>query len=588
MSSAPSALPSSGEIHRRRLFLGCFVALIATAFGFIIRALILEDWRIEFNLSQEKIGTIGGAGLYPFAITIILFSLIVDRVGYGNTMVFAFICHAVSAVITFLAGYYTDSEWGYRLLYIGTFIFALGNGTVEAVINPVVATIYERNKTHWLNILHAGWPGGLVLGGVLTILLGNLDLTLPATLKLWQVKVGLVLLPTIVYGLLLLGQRFPVQERVAAGVSYLKMLKEFGAASFLIVMFLLVLGVDQILRVFQTNLLSKLYLAKVAANLASAGLPQFWAEMLVHLGIAAIPTIVFLAGVRALGRPMFVFLLLVMFLLATTELGTDSWIADIMTGVLQNADLGGWVLVYTSSIMFVLRFFAGPIVHRISPLGLLAFSAAIAAGGLFWLSMAGSDVKWVFAAATLYACGKTFFWPTTLGVVSEQYPQGGALMLNAIAGVGMISVGVLGNPGIGVLQDKGFEQRMVQEAPALFDTIVKHEPIGMLGPYNTLNQEKRTAMHDEMVRLYAEARAGLPEGATEDQVLAAMTAENRARYQQLKADLETIDRVLTESRQAALGKIAILPAIMFICYVLLILYFVSRGGYKPQTLAANH
>jgi hypothetical protein len=422
----------------------------------------------------------------------------------------------------------------------------------------------------------------------LTILLGNLGLTLPETLKLWQVKVALVLLPTIVYGLLLLGQRFPVQERVAAGVSYLKMLKEFGAASFLIVAFLLVLGIDQILRVFQTDLLSALYLTNMAKNLASAGLPQFWAEMLVHLGIAAIPTIVFLAGVRALGRPMFVFLLLVMFLLATTELGTDSWIADIMTGVLQNADLGGWVLVYTSSIMFVLRFFAGPIVHRISPLGLLALSAAIAAGGLFWLSLAGSDVKWVFAAATLYACGKTFFWPTTLGVVSEQYPQGGALMLNAIAGVGMISVGVLGNPGIGILQDKGFEQRMVQEAPALFEQVTKHEPIGMLGPYNTLDQGKRTAMRDEMNRLYDEARRGLSPDATAEQVLAAMTPEQQARYKQLKADLETIDRVLTESRQAALGKIAILPAIMFICYVLLIFYFVSRGGYKAQSLATNH
>ena len=103
--------------------------------------------------------------------------------------------------------------------------------------------------------------------------------------------------------------------------------------------------------------------------------------------------------------------------------------------------------------MFVLRFCAGPIVHKISPLGLLATCAATAAVGLYWLGHSGTSVVMLLAAATLYGCAKSFFWPTTLGTVSEQYPRGGALLLNAMGGVGMIAVGTIGGPAIGTLQD---------------------------------------------------------------------------------------------------------------------------------------
>ena len=105
---------------------------------------------------------IQGAGLYPFAISIILFSLIVDKIGYGTSMIFAFVGHVAATIITVTAT-------SFEMLYIGTFIYALANGVVEAVVNPVVATMSGKNKTHWLNVLHAGWPGGLVLGGLLSI-----------------------------------------------------------------------------------------------------------------------------------------------------------------------------------------------------------------------------------------------------------------------------------------------------------------------------------------------------------------------------------------------------------------------------------
>ncbi|MEM8712772.1 MAG: MFS transporter, partial [Planctomycetota bacterium] len=163
---------SAGE--DKLLFWACFIALIATAFGFIVRAMVIDDWAAEFQLSETQKGEIFGVGLWPFAISIVVFSLIIDRIGYGRAMVFAFVCHVASAIVTYFAQ-------GYWSLWVGNFIVALGNGTVEAVINPVVATMFARNKTKWLNILHAGWPGGLVLGGLLTLgpaatrsLIGNL------------------------------------------------------------------------------------------------------------------------------------------------------------------------------------------------------------------------------------------------------------------------------------------------------------------------------------------------------------------------------------------------------------------------------
>ena len=358
-------------INRPRLFTGCVVALVATAFGFAVRAAILNDWRVEFNLSQEQIGYILGAGLFPFAISIILFSLIIDRLGNGVSMAIAFTLHALSAIVTLAAPFaladpgagaeavQAGQRNGFALLYLGTFMFALGNGTVEAVVNPVTATLFDREKTKYFNILHAGWPGGLVLGGLVAIAVSFVD---PARVpgRLWQWQVGLVLVPTLVYGFMLLGQRFPVQERVAANVPYYEMLREFGAGSCFVVCFFLVAGLNQILVIL--------------------GVPTF--ALIAQLGIALVLAALFAWYVRSFGRPMFTLLLLIMVLLATTELGTDSWIADIMRTVLQSPTLGTLFLVWTSFIMFVLRFFAGPIVHRIGPLGLLAASAAVAAIGL--------------------------------------------------------------------------------------------------------------------------------------------------------------------------------------------------------------
>src|SRR5690606_26494544 len=110
---------------------------------------------------------------------------------------------------------------GYWMLYLGTFLFALGNGAAEAVVNPVVASLYPKDKTKWLNILHAGWPMGIAIAGLLGIGLISIGTD-------WKVILGFILLPVIIYGLLIANVHFPVNERVKAGVKYIDMLKQVG------------------------------------------------------------------------------------------------------------------------------------------------------------------------------------------------------------------------------------------------------------------------------------------------------------------------------------------------------------------------
>ncbi|MEL6133839.1 MAG: MFS transporter, partial [Bacteroidota bacterium] len=399
------------------LFWGCFIALVATGFGFVARTQIIIDWGTQFNLTETQKGEILGVGFWPFAISIVIFSLVIDRIGYRNAMLFGFICHVASAFITIFAT-------GYDMLYLGTLIMALGNGTVEAYINPVIATMFKEEKTKWLNILHAGWPAGLVVGGLLVL---GLD-AMAVDKMMWEVKVGLIFLPVLAYLFLLIGRKFPENERVAAGVSYKEMLKQVGIIGALIIT------------------------ALIASEIAN----QFDLSIWFVIGVTVVLTGVYGFYTQSLGNGLFLLLVVIMIPLATTELGTDSWITSLMEPEFDKFGLDSlWLIIYTSAIMAVLRFFAGPLVHRFSPLGLLAISCVVAAIGLVFLSEAAGIM--ILAAATIYGLGKTFFWPTMLGVVSEQFPQGGALTLNGISAVGMLGVGIVGAVFLGNIQDRSIE-----------------------------------------------------------------------------------------------------------------------------------
>src|SRR5262245_15261450 len=225
--AAPRAATSTEPgFNEKMLFWASFFTLIAAGIGFSIRGAILVDWGKQFGFTQSELGAITGGGLTGFGITIIVLGLIADRVGYGRLMTLAFLLHASSAAITFAAtpvfnagGFMGMSarDSAYMCLNLGMWLFALGNGTCEAVITPLTATLFPQNKTHWLNILHAGWPGGLILGAVIVFGFNNL---VPAGTPIrWEYKLGTFLVPVLIYGFMMLGRRFPKSETSTSGVS---------------------------------------------------------------------------------------------------------------------------------------------------------------------------------------------------------------------------------------------------------------------------------------------------------------------------------------------------------------------------------
>lgn len=543
MTAESNSSPSAGSsTHDQVLFWGCFIALVTTAFGFIARMFLIGTWSAEFGLNPAQAGRLAGIGIWPFAVSIIGFSLLIDRIGYKVSMFIAFTGHITWAIMGVMAYYVShpadgsepNKELAYQLLYWGSLILGLGNGTVEAFINPVVATMFNKDKTKWLNILHAGWPGGLVVAGMVTIFIDHVP---------WSIKVGLIAVPAVMYLLMLAPLSFPVQERVSSGVSYRDMLSEFGILGALVVGFLIVLQL---------------------IDFAGAGGRHVSdTEKMVFIGIGAVIVIGFGVYTMSLGRFLMFYLILIMIPLATTEIGTDGWITGIMEEIAKGKFHAGWILVYTSAIMMVLRFFAGPIVHQFSPLGLLAISSVLAIVGLYTLSFTTGVM--IFVAATLYGIGKTFFWPTMLGVVSEQMPKGGALALNAISGIGMLAVGTLGFPYIGTLQaDKAIQavakdEKITKALPEIIKdgklTVVEQKTIYEIIPYQAISDDK---VNDLMKGLSIEKR------------------------DELKHQME---ETIGNSKQGALGAMALFPAGMLVGYLLLIGYFkMQPGGYKPVEL----
>ncbi|MBC7400354.1 MAG: MFS transporter [Mucilaginibacter sp.] len=492
---------------KKILFWGCFIVLVSSAFGFVFRSFLMADWGIQFGLSKTQQGEIFGVSFWPFGISIVFFSLIIDKVGYKKSMIFAFICHTLSVIITIMAN-------GYWMLYFGTLLFALGNGAAEAVVNPVVATMYPKEKTKWLNILHAGWPTGLVISGLLAIAMLHFHLR-------WEIIIGFIMLPVIVYGVIIANRSFPVNERVKAGVSYLEMLKEVGILGILIVVSLCTFQLG--------NLFDWSYIVSVIIILVIVGAFAFF--------------------VRALGHPLFILLLLLMIPLATTELGTDSWISDLMTPEMAKIGLqGGWVLVYTSVIMAILRFYSGPIVHKFAPLGLLAVSAVVACFGLEFLSYSVGFV--IIIAATIYALGKTFFWGTMLGVVAEQFPKGGALTLNFTSAVGQIGVGIIGAVFLGTIQDKQLDKNLTnydnKNHTAFHTTYITQQKKSIFGKYQAIDESKLAVAPS--------------------------------------ATIQTIAGVQNNAKKDALRLVGILPGVVFMFYLGIMLYFKRKGGYKPVVL----
>jgi MFS family permease len=373
----------------------------------------------EFNQTQN--GSLGLGRFWGMAASMLVGGFICDFLGMKRVMFVALGCHLVgTAGVVFakqiLGGGASTSTYQYWLLAF-FFILGCGNGMTEVGINPLVATLYPHNKTHFLNILHAWWPGGLIIGGLLAVFVRNVvfggeaSTHLFGSLPLWQTSLMLIFVPAFIYGFILLGSEFPVTERVESGVSMADMCKE------------------------------------------------------------AI-------------RPAFLLWAFCMLLTASTELGPQNWQNSVMQSKLDIKYAGTLILVYTSGLMFIMRHFAGPLAHRISPVGIVMVSAILSFIGLYLLSFA-TNVVTAFAFATIYGLGIAYFWPTMLGVTSERFPKGGALTLSLMGTAGNISVG-LSIFAMGGIVDYYNVQSVEKQAPSLASSVLEFKN----GKAIALDQEK--------------------------------------------------------------------------------------------------
>jgi len=370
-------------MNATRLFIASCLALIVTAMSFAIRGELLDPLGLQFGLNPEQMGWVAGTAFWGFTLAMIVGGPLCDVLGMGRLLVIAFVGHLAGVAMTIFAT-------GFWTLFISTLLVGLANGFVEAACNPLIATMYPDRKTEKLNAFHVWFPGGIVIGGLVAYFFGRFELS-------WQWKMATLVLPTLIYGAMFLGQKFPKTERVESGVS--------------------------------TN--------------------QMFAACL---------------------RPLFIVLVLCMFLTAATELGTNQWLSSLLG---KTAAVSGiLVLVWINGIMAVGRQFAGPVVHRLSPTGILVMSAVLSAAGLIGFSYA-HDRFTAFAAATIFALGICYFWPTMLGVTSERVPRSGALGLAIMGGAGMLSVSLI-LPFIGYVRSHNSDAaafRYVAILPAILTVV---------------------------------------------------------------------------------------------------------------------
>lgn len=357
-------------MDKSKLFVASCVSLVTTAMVFAIRGDVANDMAAAFRLTNEQLGLIFSPAFWCFTIAIFISGALVDIVGMRSLHILSGVGYFVGiSLVVFaprpdapVASIFDHA--GTALLYAGFMIMGLSQGLVEGVINPLIATVYSDRKTQRLNMLHAWWPGGMIIGGLAAV-----AMTAYFHAR-WEIKLATILVPALVYLIMASSLRYPATERVQNNVSSAEM----------------------------------------------------WREAT---------------------RPGFILLFCCMWLTAAIELGPDQWFPSVMQALAPQLQ-GVLYLVYTAGLVFLLRTFCSGIVHR-SPVATLLACSALAGVGLFWLGSlqpGNANAFVAFAAATVFGVGKAFLWPTMLGVTSQQYPRGGALLMCLMGGAGMLSVAV--------------------------------------------------------------------------------------------------------------------------------------------------
>jgi MFS family permease len=519
--------------NAKRLLWAGFMAILAAGVGFGIRGGILDNWGREFGFTGAELGAIGGAGFTGFCFGIIIGGVIVDKIGYGKLVIAAFAFHALSAFVTFAPNAGMEKATVYNYLYWGTFIFAVANGTLEAVANPLVATLFPNNRAHYLNILHASWPAGLVIGGAMGWILDDqFQIS-------WKIQLALFLIPTAIYGLMFLGQKMPRSEASEKGLTLGQMLKDVGILGAAVACFLLAL------------------FCKDALQLPPAAAWGIGGALLVAVAVIT-------------GFSMGALLLFVLFvahaLIGAVELGTDGWIQNITGNILTSGE-GKILFVFTSMLMFALRFCTHWIEKSLglSPIGILLVCSVLAAIGLNLVSGINTFMG-AMLALSVYAVGKTFFWPTMLAVASDRYPRTGAVAISIMGGIGMMSAGLLGSPGLGYAKDRFAGEALQASNPAAYAEYKAATPSKFLffGEAHGIDGKK---LGDVNTALQAARNANPQDPASAVQKL---TPEQRAVYEaSIAGDRKT------------LRADSVIPMIMALIYVGIMLYFKSIGGYRP-------
>jgi MFS family permease len=540
-----------------RLLWAGFMAILAAGVGFAIRGGILRHWGSQYDFSAEELGRIAGGGFTGFCFGIIIGGIIADKVGYGKLVISAFLLHIVSALVTFVPAYASGlaKESIYLYLFWGSFLFAVANGNLEAVANPLVATLFPRNRTHYLNILHASWPAGLVLGGAAGWILDD-KFHWP-----WQEQLALYLVPVVLYGVMFLGQSMPKSEASKRGLSLGQMFSDVGILGGLVVCFLLAL--------FFSGVVTPL----VTPKDASAERAEQIERITTYIGYGFGGALLIVVGVItrfSVGAVLLFVLFIAHALVGAVELGTDNWIQNI-TGNLLTSEQGKILFVFTSAVMFSLRFCAHFIEKRLglSPVGILLTCAVLACAGLLLTSRVDSFM-FALLALGVYAVGKTFFWPTMLAVASDRFPRTGAVAISIMGGIGMMSAGLIGAPGLGYAKDRFAGEALKEKEPALYKEYKADKPSTFLvfAPEHGLAGKKLGAVQKKL----EDARKELADEGNTD--------PNAALDKLTPAEREVFAASIEGDRRTLVADAAI-PATMALVYLGLLLYFKLIGGYRP-------
>lgn len=237
MSNDPAATaPTQIEdgLDRRKLFLISIIALATAGMSFSLRGEVSTDLEREFLApidaakSGAMLGSVLGISFLGFAFTIAIGSPLLDVLGMGRLLLLSALCFLGGGALIES----TPRDAGaYNWLWAGCLVTGMGWGLVETVTNPLIATLFPRDKTHKLNVLHAWWPGGIIIGGLLGLGISKIEGVG------WQIKYATVFLPALVYGAMCLGTRFPKTERAAAGVATGTMFAQLGRPLFIVFFF---------------------------------------------------------------------------------------------------------------------------------------------------------------------------------------------------------------------------------------------------------------------------------------------------------------------------------------------------------------